>query len=355
MEYTDNSLIMLDLIQRPAFTVKEGIINQVNHSAKQLLIPCGDPIFPLLLSGTEAYKTFSGGCLYLTINISSLPYAASVNRVGDVDVFILEQPDAQAELQGLALAATYLRGPLNEIMTASDSLFPSKVLKENPEIRQHVAQLNLGLHQILRNVSNMADAARLIENSAPRMECVDISSVLQETFEKASTLLEYAKITLTFSGLSKPLYCNVNSEMLERAVYNILSNAAKYTPAGGTIQAALVRHGAMLHLTLEDSGSGIEQQMQETAFHRYMRQPSLEDGRAGLGLGMTLIRAAAAAHGGTVLLEQVEAGGLRITLTLAIHQGGDTVRSPMLKVDYAGERDHALIELSDILPINIYQ
>lgn len=355
MENTDNSLIMLDLIQRPAFTVKEGIICQVNHSAQKLLIPCGDSVIPLLLSGSEEYKAFSGGSLYLTLNISSLPYVASVNRVGDIDIFILEQPDAQSELQVLALAATYLRGPLAEIMIAVDSLFPGQKTHENPETRKQIAQLNLGLHQLLRNIGNMADAARLAENTAPRMECVEINSVLQEIFEKASVLLEHAKITLTFSGLSTPLYCNVNSDLLERAVYNILSNAGKYTPAGGTIQAALVRHGAMLHLTLEDSGSGIEQHLQETAFHRYMRLPSLEDGRTGLGLGMTLIRAAAAAHGGTVLLEQSAEGGLRITLTLAIHQGGDSVRSPMLKVDYAGERDHALIELSDILPIDYYQ
>ena len=70
---------------------------------------------------------------------------------------------------------------------------------------------------------------------------------------------------------------------------------------------------------------------------------------------MVLIRSAATAHGGTVLIEQPKDGGLRLTLTLEIRQNRDgSIRSPGLQVDYAGEWDHRLIELSDSLPASLY-
>ncbi len=81
----------------------------------------------------------------------------------------------------------------------------------------------------------------------------------------------------------------------------------------------------------------------------------MEDGRYGIGLGLVLIRAAAALHGGTVLVDHPAGTGTRITMTLAIRPvTGKELRSPMLKVDYAGERDHGLLELADILPVTLY-
>ena len=71
---------------------------------------------------------------------------------------------------------------------------------------------------------------------------------------------------------------------------------------------------------------------------------------------MVMIRAAASHHGGAVLIDRPPQGGTRVTMTLAIRQDPvSQLRSPLLKVDYAGERDHALIELSDVLPAEYYR
>ena len=93
------------------------------------------------------------------------------------------------------------------------------------------------------------------------------------------------------------------------------------------------------------TGSGtIPEELLPTLFTRYLRQPGLEDGRFGIGLGMVLIRGAAANHGGTVLIDHPEEDLTRITMTLAIRQNTATVfRSPLLHTDYSGERDHTLL------------
>ena len=71
---------------------------------------------------------------------------------------------------------------------------------------------------------------------------------------------------------------------------------------------------------------------------------------------MVLLRGAAVMHGGTVLLEYPKDSGTRVTMTLAIRQKtGSLVQSPgLFQVDYAGERDHHLIELSESLPAELY-
>ena len=70
---------------------------------------------------------------------------------------------------------------------------------------------------------------------------------------------------------------------------------------------------------------------------------------------MVLIRSTAAVHGGTVLVDHPDGVGTRITISFAIRQGKATLRSPRMRIDYAGERDHALVELSDVLPAHLYR
>jgi len=71
---------------------------------------------------------------------------------------------------------------------------------------------------------------------------------------------------------------------------------------------------------------------------------------------MSLVRSVAAAHGGTVFIDHAEGRGSRVTMTLAITQDhSGTVRSPLIRIgDYAGGRDRGLLELSDILPSNLF-
>ena len=132
-----------------------------------------------------------------------------------------------------------------------------------------------------------------------------------------------------------------------------ISNALKFTPKGGTIHARLTRRDKMLYLTVQDSGIG---SCNGNTYSQFKRRPGIEDNRFGIGLGMVLIRSAAAAHGGTVLIEQRPEQGTRITITIAIRQNTDsTFRCSILPVDYAGERDHGLLELSDSLPVEVYR
>lgn len=345
---------MLDLIVSPAFCVSNGIISKVNQPAAQRMITAGTGVSDMITIGKEEYAVFSDGCLYLTLTIAGQSYGASVSRVDGMDVFVLEQEADQAELQSMALAARELRTPLASVMTIADRLFPLMGQQNDPIADEQIARINRGLFQMLRVISNMSDASRYA-TAAPHMETMDATTVLEEIFQKAAVLIRQAGITLTFANLQEHVFCQMDTEKIERAVYNILSNSMKFTPRDGTIHAKLSRTGDKLYLSVQDSGSGIPSELLGSIYSRFRREPAVEDVRYGIGLGMVLIRSTASIHGGTVLIDQPANQGARITMSMRIHSGYETtLRSPVLSIDYAGERDHGLIELSDTLPVSLY-
>lgn len=356
MEERLGALGMLDLMVHPGFCVKDNVIIQANQAAASLMLTPGRTVTELLHTGKEEYADFQEGCLYLTLNLGGETIGASVTRMGEYHIFLLEQEADQAELQAMALAARELREPLAKVMTTADRLFPMEALQNDPATRDQVARLNRGLLQMLRVIGNMSDAGRYNAGQGAYLEIRDVTALMQEIFDRSRDLISHAGLKLTFRNLNIPVDCLVDSEKLERAVLNILSNAIKFTPKGGTIDCSLTRKGHLLVLQVQDSGSGIPDAIRSHIHNRYQRQPGIEDGRFGIGLGMVLIRSAAAIHGGTVLIDQPEGSGTRITMTMAIRSNASgTLRSNVLRVDYSGERDHGLVELSESLPAFLYE
>ena len=89
------------------------------------------------------------------------------------------------------------------------------------------------------------------------------------------------------------------------------------------------------------------------AFYRVDKSRSRQSG--GSGLGLAIVRAAAANHGGTLLISTGNETGMKVTLTVALRQDtGTTLRSPLLCPDYTGGWDHGLVELSDCLDPKYY-
>jgi K+-sensing histidine kinase KdpD len=278
-----------------------------------------------------------------------------VSKLDSYDIFIMENNPEHAELQAMALAAEALRGPLSDIMATTERLFPRSELNQDETASNQISKINRGLHQMLRMISNMSDSFRYSEEFVHKLEICNPCRIIEEILEKCSMLLTGSEITLTYDLPKEQLYCPLDREKVERALYNMLSNAIKYTPKGGTVNVQLTRKQNMLYLTVEDTGSGIAKQLQNSFHNRYQRAPTLEDSRHGIGLGMVLIQCAAAVHQGTVLVQQ-PGQGTRITMTLKILPSGSAmVRSDIMHIDYAGERDHWLIELSDTLPISAYK
>ena len=349
METQDQQLSMLELILRPAFYVSDGRITNINSAAAAYLLCPGDAITPLLATGAAEYETFSEGCLYLTLSLGSRSIGATVIATNEHHLFVLDAASEQAELQSLALAAKELREPLTAMMASAEQLLPG-----NDADEKLAAQFNRRMYQTLRIVSNMSDAVLYTQLDNGRQDCCEICSFFRELLDKTVLQLQQADLHLRYSLPNQPVYTMADPPRLERALYNLISNAAQHSAPGGCMEVDVSIHGHRLSICVTDHGPGIAPEVRSSIYSRFLRAPSPADAQEGLGLGMLLVRSAATAHGGTVLIDHPKGCGTRVTMTIALKQVSNQIRTPILRIDYAGERDHGLQELADVLPPHLY-
>ena len=354
MESIDHLYPWLELMDRPAFCVKGGVITAVNASAECRMLRVGMPVNEIVTEHRNIYDTFQNGSMHLVIQAGGIPCKASVSRTEEFDLFVIYQDSDSEQLQALSLAAQQLRIPLSNVMTITDQLLAT-LNETDPASLQQANQINHGLFQLLRIISNMSDADRYQNMSNIRMASVDFTSLFAEILEKAEGLISKTDIHLHYHGPEYSVFGIANAEQIERAIYNLLSNAIKFSAAGTTVAVSLAKSENSVVFTVCNQHS--EDSESWEFWNRYRRTPTIEDSRYGLGLGMTLVRSAAFAHGGTVLIDHPTSTQTRVTFTIPIvSDNSTTVSTPIISIgDYAGGRDKGLLEFSEILPTSSYQ
>lgn len=337
---------LLSLIDRPAFYVQDQRIVHVNDAAKARMISQGDPLSKYLPEIPQLYEEFRDGCLFLNLTILNTQYSACVTRQEAGDLFVLDV-HTDSTSRSLALAAVQLRQSLNTVYAAMESI-PANMLP---------GHMNQALMQMHRVLCNMSDLSRYSTPRSARMTATNITSVFTETMEKCKTLLEKSGYQLRFTA-DETVFTMADREMVERALWNMLSNAAKFSNAGSCLEASMHRSGNMLRFTVRDTGDGIQPEILQQIYNRYLREPGFEDSRHGMGLGLAIVSAVAGLHGGTVLIDQPDGSGTRVTFTMTVTPCPDHVlRSPSSFIlgDYCGGFDRGLLELSEILPAKMYE
>jgi signal transduction histidine kinase len=267
----------------------------------------------LLVTGAEEYAAFCSGCLYLKLKTSPKGCGASVTNVEDAHLFLLDQEPEDADLRSLSLAARELRNPLSNLMIAADALMRSA----DETQQEQLARLNRSLHQIHRLVNNMSDAGRsdLLTPSGIH----DLNRLFQDIFEKISTQLESTKVQLIYEGLSQSVYGLANEGQLERAVLNIVSNAMKFMPEGGSIHVTLRRVGRDAVLEIADTGVGIPADDVAHVFDRFYRVDKARSrDTGGTGLGLSIVQQIVRLHAGSVTVQSEQGKGTTFTVQLPV-------------------------------------
>lgn len=348
MEIKQEIITMLHMLPQPAFLVRDGMVCHANAAAGVYLIREDLPIAELLAEGIEDYAAFSGGSVYLALQLGGIRVGTAVTELENYHLFTLEQPTEQAQLQGMALAAQQIRGSLSAMLAASAEFMPD-ASAANPE---SAGQFYWRVHQLLRRLDNMSDALHYAQPDGGWMEYTEMAGFLEEILEKAGSLAERGGYTIRYQLPRETICTMADREKIERALLNMLSNAMKFAPRESEILVQLNRRGNRLCLSVAGEGEHLSGDI----YTRFCRQPMLEDPRNGIGLGMALIRATALAHGGAVFTDQPEEGQNRVTLSLPIRRPENPgLRTPIMHMDYAGGYDHCLLELSDVLPPELYQ
>lgn len=342
MDHTCDFDQMLNMIPMPAFTVRDSLLDCCNAQARQLLLEPGMALKALLTTGKEEYAAFDSGSLYLDITVHNTLWGATVTKVGDVDLFRLEQGGVSPELKAMSLLSSQLRAPMSSLVLTA------KRGSDKPD-----GELLRDLDRVNRILNNVSNAYRFLLDSGVRQQDRHIRGILEEVLQECRELLAQANIGLEYRLSEKDIITTLDSQLFRQAVYNLLNNAAKHTEPGGSILVELTQAGKHLRLSVTNRGRAIREEVAANLFSRYTRHPNVEDGLYGLGLGLTIVKTMATAHGGTVLVDEPGPGQTRVSMTIAIRTGKPILRAPSISV--IRNRDDGRVMLSNLLPTTVYE
>ena len=166
-------------------------------------------------------------------------------------------------------------------------------------------------------LSGMVDSLLKLTNleQVPRTDQVELRELLHQVAEDMSPLASGKGSVLLVD--SAPGTITGSRELLRRALFNLVENAVKYGPEGGQVRLCAELDGTDMVITVADQGPCIPPELRERIFEPFFRVDTARSRElGGTGLGLALVRAIAEVHGGSVWVEEHQAGGNRFVLRL---------------------------------------
>ena len=176
------------------------------------------------------------------------------------------------------------------------------------------------INQMTEMVDNLLTLARADEGRAPlALEQSDLRELVADVSETAGMLGEDAQIRVTTEIPSGPVLLPVDPHRIRELLLNLVTNAIKYTPAGGTVGLSLSEENGVVTLVVSDTGVGIAPGDLPHIFDRFWRADparSRTGERAGTGLGLAITKWIAEAHGGSITVHSRPGRGTIFTVHL---------------------------------------
>jgi len=210
-----------------------------------------------------------------------------------------------------------LKTPLTSMRLATHVLLSEKLGPLTPKQMEMLAAAREDSDRLYRIIENLLDISRM-EAGRSELEFIPVNTeqIILDAVEKmrASYLAKGIALTINVPG-DIPLVL-ADTFRLESVFANLLNNALKNTPPGGQVTvSAQAEEGALVHFSVEDTGSGIPQEYLPHVFEKFFHVPGHGQKR-GSGLGLSIVREIIEAHGGKVGVSSEPGKGTSFTFTL---------------------------------------
>ena len=261
-------------------------------------------------------------------------------------------PQARLLNEVLLHVSAQLRTALGGMHIAVSRLAPPERRDADAALDRDAALLNRNYYALLRLSNNLSNAPMLLDDAPLTRENTDIVTWLDGLCRQASPLFALRNVALTFQCSAAHHGAAINRVCLEQAVWNLLSNALKFTAEGGAVAVSLRFERRQVLLAVTDTGCGINAEDMEMVFDGYLHPERLAALPSGLGLGLPLCRRIAEGHGGRLVLNSRVGHGTTVTLALPDELAEDVVED--VAFDYTGGFQPALVGLADGLSFEAF-
>ena len=219
-----------------------------------------------------------------------------------------------------------LKTPLTTIKTYSETILDDGL--ENKEMAiSFLGVINKETDRMNRIVSDLLTLSRIDYHKLSwKMNRFSIDDLLGELTETLSVPAKKHQHSLTYIAPENLPEIVGDRDRIQQLLINILSNAIKYTPNGGTIRIVAGVRGGEVHIQVKDNGIGIPKEDLDRLFERFYRVDKARSReRGGTGLGLSIAKEIADAHGGRISIESQVQKGTTVHIYLPIHQEAPAV------------------------------
>lgn len=218
----------------------------------------------------------------------------------------------------LATVSHELRTPLNSILGWAATL-NSKDTFDETSVRNALGIIERNARAQSALINDILDVSRIITGKLQiRAQPVDLGPVILAAVDTLRPAIDAKAIKVTAPDSSERVEVSGDPDRLQQVIWNLVANAVKFTPRGGTIDITVKKRDAMAEIKVRDSGIGIDAEFLPHVFERFRQADSSAIRQdTGLGLGLSIVRHLVELHGGTVSVES-EGAGLGAVFTLSL-------------------------------------
>ncbi len=295
------------------------------------------PLGPLRVLRLSMGYSAAGGCVWFAARSQSVPgfpeltdaallrAGASLAATGLQSVRIEHERRraSRAKDEFLAMLGHELRNPLAPIFTALELIRRSEGADSGPLSGAHGIIERQARH-LSRLVDDLLDISRISQGKMElAQEPVSLWSILRDAREAVEPLVQLRRHQLTIDLPEPSPVVRGDATRLSQIFVNLLTNAAKYTPANGRISLAARVEGERVEIRVIDNGDGISAELMPRLFRIFEQgDTAIDRSRGGLGVGLALVQNFVQLHGGTVSASSEGAGrGASFTVSLPILPG----------------------------------
>ncbi|MEV7429055.1 MULTISPECIES: ATP-binding protein [unclassified Nocardioides] len=224
----------------------------------------------------------------------------------------------RARTEFIATASHELRTPVTSILGYAEMLAEGAAGPLDPHQARLLERVTRNGERLLRLIEDLLTLSQAeADEQAPVWSTVDVGEVARQAWDTMGPHFVGRTLDVRLEVPSTPALVRGDSVEIGRVVVNLLTNAVKYTPDGGSVTLLVRRAGEAVEVAVADTGIGIDGADQGRVFEPFFRAHEVQQ-RAiqGSGLGLALVRQLTRAHGGSVRLDSEPGRGTTVTVSL---------------------------------------
>ncbi|HEV2592086.1 MAG TPA: ATP-binding protein [Gaiellaceae bacterium] len=273
-------------------------------------------VLPILIVGDPQYPTTNWRGVVVQLGVGSLAGFTLQGQVaaGRARLVQLRQLDRMKD-EFLSLVSHELRTPLTSIRGYVELLPEDAPL--SPTQSRFVEVIQRNVTRLATLVEDLLFVARLDEGRVQLTEAsVDVAELLRQAADTAQPMATGRNVGLTVDARPVPAV-RADRERLAQMIDNLVANAVKFTPEGGTVTLRAHDGDGQVHVEIADTGIGIPPDELERLFERFFRASTAREEMPGTGLGLAISQSIAEAHGTRLEVESEVGRGTTFSFSLA--------------------------------------